>query len=100
MTSTRTGHFVQIFIPLGSYSDRKWVEVEGRKWPTHYIRYPELNSDGWFYTSRELNRKDAVKYARAYRKAGFSARVLFRGNSDGSFGGEVVEKFYQKGFKG
>ncbi len=80
MPSTHTGHFVQVFKELGPYGYHKYVTVEGRSTAMTVSVYPGGPDEGWFFISRELPRKKAVKYAKAYRNAGLRSRVVFRGN--------------------
>lgn len=107
MVSRHAGHYVQIFKPLGPKDyympkhrrakiDRQhpnYVEVEGRITSRTVTSYPEYAKDGWFYMSRELSRDDAIRYAKAYKRAGFASRVIFKGN-----GGEwnVTDSFAPK----
>ncbi len=84
MPNSRTGHFVQIWKALGHpYIDVDYVDVDYSRWKIARTvsSYPIYAQDGWFGMSRELSRRDAIKYARAYRRAGFPSRVIFRGNS-------------------
>lgn len=94
MTSRRSGHFVQIFRRIAPVNDwhakptsprdhrhhPNYTRVEGRPIAITVTGYPSYAPDGWFYVSRELSRKDAVRFAKAYRRAGFPSRVLFCGN--------------------
>jgi hypothetical protein len=96
MPNSRTGHFVQVFKPIAandwhlpkprSKNQRglhpNYVEVEGRATSRTVTEWPYWAEDGWFYISRELPRKRAVKFARAYRNAGFASRVVFKGHTD------------------
>jgi hypothetical protein len=108
MPSRRAGHFVQVFKPIASRDwvkpppksprdDRRnhpnYVEVEGRTTSRTVPEYPGYAWDGWFYMSRELPRRQAVKFARAYRRAGFDSRVILRRN-DG--GWSVTDEFFAK----
>lgn len=92
MPSRRSGHFVQIFKPLGPRGvvHSNYIEVEGRVTSRTVPEYPFYAPDGWFGMSRELSRKDAVRYAKAYRRAGFHSRVLFIGNNGLS---AVIDEF-------
>ncbi len=86
-----TGHFVQVFKPLaadyyrhdpprGPHDSRRhpnYVTVEGR---TTTRSATSLFEAGWQYMSRELPRKRAIKFAKAYRNAGFRSRVVLRTN--------------------
>src|SRR5690349_404749 len=98
MVSRHSGHFVQIWRPLGArtYAMPKpkrpnwrtvdhpnYVEVEGRVIQRTVAEYPYYALDGWFYVSRELDKRRAKFYAKAYKRAGFKTRILFVGN-DGS----------------
>ncbi len=96
MVSRRTGHFVQVFKPiaardwhhpkpLGPKDHRQhpnYVTVEGRTTSRTVTGYPPFH-DGWFTMSRELPRRKAIKYAKAYRNAGFNSRVTFQGQPSG-----------------
>lgn len=106
MPSRRSGHFVQIFKPIGPRAFRmekpsgsghlheaphpNYARVEGRTTSRTVPEYPFYAPDGWFGMSRELSRKDAVRYAKAYRRAGFHSRVLFIGNNGLS---AVIDEF-------
>lgn len=77
MVSKRTGHFVQIYRDAYDYNvPNEYVEVAGKK----VLRWNW--KAGWMGVSRELSRQDAKRFAKEYQRAGFHARVLFRGNHE------------------
>jgi hypothetical protein len=79
MPSSRTGHFVQIWRPPHDAFPEK-VVVEGRSWLTTVNPEVHARYGGWSNVSRELPFRRARRFAKAYARAGFPARVLFRGN--------------------
>lgn len=73
------GHFVQVWRPVYSGTDFPEVaDVYGRKLDKEIYAYPGGGYRGWMGMSRELPRKKAQKYAKAYRNAGIESRVIFR----------------------
>lgn len=96
MVSTRTGHFVQIHrdvIPHGR--KQEYIEVEGRKharWADSPVERWRTPSNGWRNVSRELDFRRARFYAKAYKRAGFTTRIILRDAR-----GTTVVKTYEKG---
>lgn len=94
MVSRRAGHFVQVFKPLGPERGRHgYVDIAGRVTSLTVTEYPAHVRDGWFFMSRELSRKDAVRFAKEYKRAGFNTRVLFKGNDGKTV---IVDEFAPK----
>ena len=80
MPFSRTGHFVQVHRETGP-APHEYVTVLGRSVARTVGHHPTYFEDGWYPVSRELDRKSAVKYAKAYKRNGFPSRVVFRGNA-------------------
>lgn len=74
MWRSKSGHFVQIWRPFSPDQWPKYVEVEGRSVAT------TTSNPRWVNTGRELDLKRARRFAKAYKRAGFKTRILFRGN--------------------
>lgn len=107
MPSVRTGHFVQIWrepIPPekgpGFVKAEQWQtqlrEVDGYhnshgyNYHVHVYRSSDREA-GWDYATREMSRRAARKIARAYKRAGFPSRVIFRGHREEEF--KVTDMF-------
>ncbi len=74
----RKGFFVRIHRDMIPHAAKQeWVEVEGAK----VARWGQTKWDrvGWQGVSRELSKRDAIKIAKAYQRAGFHSQVTFRG---------------------
>jgi hypothetical protein len=103
VVSIRKGHFVQVYRPIDrTYHPMpkptnprsrglhpNYVEVYGRTISRTVTSHPFWAADGWYNASRELPRKRAVKFAKAYRKAGLPSRVIFRGHN----GEKITDEF-------
>ena len=97
MVSRRAGHFVQVWKPIGprwtafphprprnrrhASEHPNYVKDEGRTIQRTVSEYPYSAPDGWFYVSRELDKRRAKRYAKANRRAGFKVRVVLMENS-------------------
>jgi hypothetical protein len=99
MPSSRKGHFVQVHRPVHQPGNKiEYADVEGRRIALtvsarDYDLWFERNR-GWTFVSRELLRRKAVKYAKAYRNAGMDARVL---RSGGGTKDIITDVFLKKG---
>lgn len=87
----RKGHFVEVYRDA-SYKTNPWwpnddyTDVYGQTF-TRTSR-----SAGWYTMSRELPRRRAVKFAKAYQRAGFQVRIRERYNG----GTRITDEFSQK----
>lgn len=89
MPSNVKGHTVQIWQPSGNPWDREYVTVgsrfpKGRPWwrDGNFRVARTATHAGWMQVRRVgLTRKQAIKLAKEFHRAGFDARVIHYTNS-------------------